>query len=226
MHPEIAEKLSDYLDDELTAAERQAVEAHLQECEECAATLADLGRIASAAGALRETAPSTDLWPGIAARIAAGPRAAAPPARRRFAFTVPQLAAASLLLVALSGWLAVRMLSPAPPRDTASATGGSQPRDGSGSGSLTPVAFDEQQYDTAIRELQEAIDRGRSRLDPETVAAVERNLRLIDQAVDDARRALAADPSSGYLSGYMVQTRQRKLDLLRQVAVLTQADAR
>src|SRR6185369_6990522 len=96
--------------------------------------------------------------------------------------------------------------------------GSGQPIDGSADGSLTPVAFDEQQYDAAIRELQEAIERGRSRLDPETVAAVERNLRLIDQAVDDARRALAADPSSGYLSGYMVQTRQRKLELLRQVA--------
>ena len=225
MHPDIAEKLSDYLDDELPPAERQAVEAHLHECDECAATLADLRRIAGAAAALRETPPATDLWPGIAARIAAEPRGAAPPVRRRFAFTLPQLAAASLLLVALSGWLAVRVLSPAPPRQAAAAGGGDQPYDGSG-GSLTPVAFDEQQYDTAIRELQEAIDHGRSRLDPETVAAVERSLRLIDQAVDDARRALAADPSSGYLSGYMVQTRQRKLELLRQVAVLTQADAR
>src|SRR5262245_40791924 len=154
MHEEIAEQLSDYLDDELTSAERQAVEAHLQECEDCAATLADLRRTAGAAAALRETPPSADLWPGIAARSTAGPRAAVPPARRRFAFTVPQLAAASLLLVTLSGWLAVRMLSPAPPRETASAVGGSQPGGGS-DGSLTPVAFDEQQYDTAIRELQE-----------------------------------------------------------------------
>jgi len=225
MHPEIADKLSDYLDDELTPAERQAVEAHLQECEECAATLSDLRRIAGAAAALSDTPPSDDLWPAIAARIAAGPRAAAPPPRRMFAFTMPQLVAATLLLVALSGWLAVRVLSPAPPRQAAT-TGSSQPRGGSSDGSLAPVAFDDQQYDKAIRELQEAIDRGRSRLDPETVAAVERNLRLIDQAVDEARRALAADPSSGYLSGYMVQTRQRKLELLRQVAVLTQADAR
>jgi hypothetical protein len=224
MHDDISEKLSDYLDDELTPTERQAVETHLQQCEECAATLSDLRRIAGAAAALRDTPPSTDLWPDIAARMASGPRAAAPPARRRVAFTAPQLVAASLLLVALSGWLAVRVLSPAPPRQTA-ATGSNQPGGGSG-GSLTPVAFDDQQYDAAIRDLQEAIDHGRSRLDPETVAAVERNLRLIDQAVDDARRALAADPSSGYLSGYMVQTRQRKLELLRQVAVLTQADAR
>jgi len=222
MHDEISEKLSDYLDDELTPADRQGVEAHLRQCGDCAATLSDLRRVIGAAGALRETPPPNDLWPAIAARIASGPRAAAPPPRRMFAFTMPQLVAASLVLVALSGWLALRVLSPAPPRRSAS-TVGSQP---GGGGSLTPVAFDDQQYDTAIRELQEAIDRGRSRLDPETVAAVERNLRLIDQAVDDARRALAADPSSGYLSGYMVQTRQRKLELLRQVAVLTQADPR
>jgi hypothetical protein len=89
-----------------------------------------------------------------------------------------------------------------------------------------PVTLTDEQYDAAIRDLQQAIEGRRSRLDPDTVAAVERNLRLIDQAVDDARRALAADPSSGYLSGYVVQTRQRKLELLRQAAVLTQADAR
>jgi hypothetical protein len=226
MHQEISAKLSDYLDDELTPPERHAVEAHLQECEECAATLADLRRITGTAAALRDAPPHADLWPAIAERIAAGPRAAAMPPRRRFAFTVPQLAAASLLLAALSGWLAVRVMSPARRGGPAITAGSGQPIDGSADGSLTPVAFDEQQYDAAIRELQEAIERGRSRLDPETVAAVERNLRLIDQAVDDARRALAADPSSGYLSGYMVQTRQRKLELLRQVAVLTQADAR
>jgi hypothetical protein len=226
MHQEISDKLSDYLDDELAPSERQAVEAHLQECEECAATLADLRRITGTAAALGDAPPATDLWPGVAERIAAGPRAAVPARRRRFAFTVPQLAAASLLLAALSGWLTIRVLSPSRQIGPAVASSSGQPIDGSAGASLTPVAFDEQQYDAAIRELQDAIDRGRSRLDPETVAAVERNLRLIDQAVDDARRALAADPSSGYLSGYMVQTRQRKLELLRQVAVLTQADTR
>lgn len=224
MHQDISDKLSDYLDDELTPPERHAVEAHLQECRECAATLADLRHIAATAAALRDGPPAADLWPAIAARIAGGPRAAPPPPRRRFAFTMPQLAAAALLLAALS-WLAARVLSPAPERAPEVAAGGAQPSDG-GAPSVMPVVFDEQQYDTAIRELQQAIDRGRSRLDPETVAAVERNLRLIDEAVNDARRALAADPSSGFLSGYMVQTRQRKLELLRQVAVLTQPDAR
>jgi putative zinc finger protein len=221
MHEDISEQLSDYLDDELTPAERRAVEAHVPECGECAAMLADLRRIAGTAAALRDVPPSRDLWPAVAARLASGQRAAVPP-RRRFAFTVPQLAAASLLLAVLSGWLAVRVLAPRPQ----SGAGVAQPLEGGAGGWLTPVAFDEQQYDAAIRELQQAIDRGRRQLDPETVAAVERNLRLVDQAVDDARRALAADPSSGYLSGYMVQTRQRKLELLRQVAVLTQADAR
>jgi Putative zinc-finger len=225
MHEEISDKLSDYLDDELAPPDRQAVEAHLQECQACAATLDDLRRIAADAAALRDTPPGGDLWPAIAERIASGPRAAAPP-RRRFAFTLPQLAAASLLLAALSGWLAVRVLTPSADRSAAATAGGARSIDGGADASPTPVAFDEQQYDAAIRELQLAIDRGRGQLDPETIAAVERNLRLVDQAVDEARRALAADPSSGFLSGYVVQTRQRKLDLLRQVAVLTQADAR
>jgi hypothetical protein len=225
MHEEIAEQLSEYLDDELTPVDRDAVEAHLRECAECAATLEDLRRVVHGAASLRDAPPAADLWPGIAARVASGPRAAAPPAQRRFAFTLPQLAAASVLLVALSGWLAVRVLSPARP-DPGITAGGALPIERGDLGSPTPVTFNDEQYDAAIHELQQAIDAGRSRLDPQTIAAVERNLRLIDEAVEDARRALTADPSSGYLSGYMVQTRQRKLELLRQVAVLTQADAR
>ncbi len=48
-----------------------------------------------------------------------------------------------------------------------------------------------------------------------TVAVIEANLTTINQAVDDARAALAADPANGFLRGYLVNTRRRQLDLLR-----------
>src|SRR3954467_10227673 len=104
MHEEIAEQLSEYLDDELTPAERDAVEAHLRECGECASTLEDLRRVVHGAASLRDATPAAALWPDIAARIAPGPRPDAPRVARRFASTLPQIAAGSLLLAVLSGW--------------------------------------------------------------------------------------------------------------------------
>src|SRR5262249_61545072 len=119
-----------FLDGELTAEEHRAVEAHLRGCAACAAVLADLKRIvarAQQAGAVPRP-PGADLWSGIAARIDAGQSATersateersakasaersanvtpfTTKAMRRFAFTLPQLAAAAALVAAVSGGL-------------------------------------------------------------------------------------------------------------------------
>ena len=111
VHEEWTDQLSDYLDGELSPNERSAVEAHLRTCEPCAAVLNDLRRLVSLAQGLEPRPPEADLWAGIAERIDAGRPAATPGqvvtfARRdarRFAFMLPQLAAAAALLMAVSG---------------------------------------------------------------------------------------------------------------------------
>src|SRR5262245_18624813 len=95
-HEWYTDRLSDYLDDELSSEERQGLAAHLSGCAECARTLEELRQVASTAATLTPIAPRVDLWDGIAGRL--GPRTANRPAdeRRRISFTLPQLAAASL----------------------------------------------------------------------------------------------------------------------------------
>src|SRR5262245_47615869 len=106
-------RLSEYLDGELTDAERSALERHLDACPSCTATLAQLTRVLERARGLPPHMPSTDLWPGIAARIGAEAPAAVVPAgpkHRRWNFSLPQLAAACLAAGAISGgtvWLVV-----------------------------------------------------------------------------------------------------------------------
>src|SRR4051812_26342243 len=109
------DRLSDYLDNELPAAERAELEAHLLHCVACGAVLADLKRIVTRARGLEDQAPDRDLWPQIAARIGAGSGAGAAVVdlrearpRRRWSFSLPQLAAAGIALMAVSGgtaWL-------------------------------------------------------------------------------------------------------------------------
>ena len=75
-----------------------------------------------------------------------------------------------------------------------------------------------------IAELERALESGRGRLDATTISVVEQNLSIIDLAIAEARGALMADPSNGYLSGHLVEARRRKLDLLRRAAALTQSN--
>jgi anti-sigma factor RsiW len=222
MSDEWTDRLSEYLDDELPADERTALEAHLRHCARCGAVLADLKRIVTRARGLEDRAPDHDLWPGVAARIGAastpaGFAALLPARRRRWSFSLPQLAAAGIALMAVSGgaaWLlhpaggspAVAGRLPAPPAGVSLV--GSAPRAAS------------RGYDAAVVDLERVLDAGRGRLDTTTVKVIERNLATIDSAIVQAQRAVAADSANLYLNSHLADTRRRKLELLRQAAAL------
>ena len=65
------ELLPDYLEGTLGARDVAALEGHAAACERCAALLADLNGIRTAAAALPELVPPRELWDGISTRIAA-----------------------------------------------------------------------------------------------------------------------------------------------------------
>jgi hypothetical protein len=209
MHDEWNDRLSEYIDGELEPAERLALETHLAACTECRQDLASLRAVVVRAGSLSDAPPSSDLWPGVASRIGARPAQHATLTTRRFAFTLPQLVAASLALIVASGgmvWLA-RMGGPTtdfPPV----------------MGEVRPANFGDAAYDEAVTDLQETLEAGRRRLDPETIRVLEANLDAIDRAIAQCREALEADPSSVYLNTYLAETRRRKLELLRRATAL------
>lgn len=227
MHAEWTDKLSDYLDDELTPAERRAVEAHLSGCAECARTLDELGRVVERARELRPRPPAADLWGGVADRLAADRAPARTFVPKRIAFTMPQLAAAAVLIAAVSGALAFVGGRSEGRRDgtpRAAVHADATPQPPAGPVDIVPVTVADAQYDAAVADLERALKNGRGKLDASTVAALEQSLQTIDQAIDQARQALAGDPANTYLSGYLFETRRRKLDLLRRATALTETD--
>jgi anti-sigma factor RsiW len=220
-------RLSDYLDGELSEGERSALERHLAACPTCTSTLEDLTRVAQRARRLPTPAPATDLWPGIAARIGADTRplpvAPAPTTRRRWSFSLPELAAACLAVAALSGsgvWL---LAGRGPAASSPAPAAPSRPVALAPSPALSRPALAEQKYDAAVAELEQVLQQGRATLDTTTVHILERNLALIDRAIADARRALAADPHNAYLNAHLAGTMRRKIDLLRQAAAIVAA---
>jgi anti-sigma factor (TIGR02949 family) len=92
----VRERLSAYLDGELTAEERREVAAHLEGCEECRRELALLKRLDAALGSLDAPAP---------ARLAERVLDRLQP-RRRYVWQSLALAASLILGIVLGGTLA------------------------------------------------------------------------------------------------------------------------
>jgi hypothetical protein len=223
-------RLSDYMDGDLGAAERDALERHLAECAVCEQTLAELRRVTMRAGALADRPPERDLWPGIAGRIGVAGEVAARalPVRARRALTLNlwQLAAAAGVLLAIGAgtmWVTVGM--------RAGTRGpGEQPLAATTSRSLGAAPAGVTQfagsvaYANAVADLQRMLDANRSRLDTATVRVIEESLQTIDRAITRARAALAADPADAYLNAHLADTMRQKLELMRRaVALATRA---
>lgn len=221
------ERLSEYLDGELGAEECAALERHLSECLGCRRILAELREVVARADALPDREPASDLWPSIAAQIGVRPAQVSElkvidlsahrgrKHNRRVAFTIAQLAAASIALVLLSGslvWFAFGR-TPALAGPVAS-----NPAPGVVTVSNAPAALTE--YAEAVRSLELALRQLRNQLDPVTVAVLEENLRAIDAAITEARVALERDPNSMYLNQHLENTMKKKIQLLRRAAAL------
>lgn len=215
MNDQWTDQLSDYLDDELDQSQRVALEAHIAGCEACTQTLAELRRVVGRAQAIDDQPPTNDLWPGIAVRIGVSTdEMARRRAQRRVSFTVPQLIAASLLLVAASAGV-VRLLL----RDDRKP----EPVAGTPSPQVQPTLANwstrvDTSADQAVAELRIAMTEGQrtGRLNPVTVRKLEHSLAVIDTAIAEARRALVLDPNSTYLNHHLADTMRLKLEFLRE----------
>jgi hypothetical protein len=132
---------------------------------------------------------------------------------------LPQLAAAAVALMTLSGGAVWLMES----RGSPSSGVASAPVSGPSAGAPPAINASRnaaQSYTAAVADLERVLAQGRGRLDSTTVRVIEENLAVIDQAIAQAQRALLADPANLYLNTHLAETMRRKLDLLRQAATL------
>ena len=235
MSDRYSERLSEYLDGELSEPERLDTERHLRACPACAATLDDLRRVVVRAGtiaeadALADAAVVRDLWPGIEARIARAGSERADSARawgrggagaferRRFSFSMPQLIAACLATAVLSGAL-VWYLRSAGPREPGELIPGSDK-----AVAVQPAASNPGASSAAVEDLRRALANQRNDLDPETVRTLEESLMIIEVAIREGQRALAADPRNPYIRAHLDETMRRKVELLHRATMLASA---
>ena len=214
------DRLSEYLDNELTPDERQQLETHIAGCRACSETLDELKAVVARAGRLEDREPDYDLWPGVREAISRHRVVELDSRRkpaRRFTFSLPQLVAAAAVLVLVSGGTAYLLSQPE-----------TEPMIGGVTTEVPPVAvqsvsFDRKgRADSAITELERILQEESGQLDTSTVRILAQNLALIDRAIGQAKRALESDPSNPYLNDHLARTMRKKIEVLRRAADLAQ----
>jgi anti-sigma factor RsiW len=234
MHDSWIDKMSDHIDGLLSEADARGLADHLDACAECRSIEMELRAVVAAAQAAPALEPNRDLWAGIAARIDNSAPGVSPPDHhesadrfrrqagtgrsaiaRRFSFSMPQLAAAAIILMALSGSAVWLLTGPTDGTPVASGTIIQSASDPSGSIRAVATAVPPVDYSEDIVELERALESNSAELDPATVEVIERSLEAINSAIADARAALAADPGNPYLHRQLDNTMRKKIAVLR-----------
>ena len=168
----------------------------------------------------RDELPTQDLWAGISTRIESQPVTTA----RRVVFSLPQLALAATLLIAVASGLTWMIAhAPAAPNSNGPVIQAYGVPEEETQGQIVQANFADAQFNAAVTDLEQILREERDRLDPRTVLIIERNLKAIDAAINEARMALNDDPANPYLNSHLADARRRKLDLLRTATTLASA---
>ena len=218
--------IDDYVDDALRpgaapaleASARQALETHLAGCAACRQAVEETRAIREAASQLERHVPSAHAWNRIAAAVEADRRR---PWWQFAGLRLPQLAAAAVAVAIVVGVGAMAW------RDLAS-RGGLEPPAATVAENTVPVdavpsvndtlKLAEDQYVEAIAGLEQQTDT--TQLTPEMADVVQANLTVVNQAIDESRAALAAEPENEVAQESLFDAFRSKVELLQNALAL------
>ena len=207
--------LDDYTDDVLAPEARDEVERHLADCPACRRSVEDSRRLQQATRGLpRGIAPERDLLPGIRDRIGRDTRPSGGSHWLRWAAV-----AASLIVLMGAVWVGLRSLDPEPATAEVS-TGAGTVLLAAGI-NLAEFEAAELEYEDAAAHLLEIVEARGDELSPETKAVIEDNLRIIDEAIDQVREALNAEPGDTRNGHILNALYRQKVEFLWRVSRLS-----
>jgi anti-sigma factor RsiW len=215
---EIRALLDDYVDGSLARDVATRVDEHLAACPECSAELERLQRLLGLAADLPcEIAPSRDLWPTVAVRIAGTPKVVhgrfSGSWRRRLATAAAVLVAVGSLLIAYSlgrqhSGVRSALAPTASPLAVPARLGD------------PTFAVAEAELIGARNQLLAALEARRSSMSPHTQRVVDDSLRLIDEAIARISVALVDDPLNPKLANQLAGAYRTEIELLQRATAL------
>jgi anti-sigma factor RsiW len=198
--PEVQPRLSAFVDGDLEASDQSAIAAHVAGCANCAGIVRDFGALRRAAGSLGAIEPPSRVFTALSDRLPDRPGS------RQWL----RLAAA-IAVVAAGAYGVVRF-------DRHAAT--LAPAAGNAAAPVTVEANGESwgtmvtHYETAIAELEGVTKREGHSLDPALAAALQTNLKQVDDAIDQSRAAVSTDPASEAARDSLSDSLRRKVTVL------------
>ena len=186
---------------------------HLSACAECRATLERVQRLIDAAHALpRDIAPPPEIWSQLQTRVKAGNTAP-----RTRSWNRGWLAAAAAVVVLVGSAIVLP-----PSLGKSKGKGAVVQTPATNVAVVSPVVLAvEDCYSPAIRDLRRTLDQQRGTLAPATLSVVERSLVTIDNAIAEARAALASDPANQALVQILSAQFEHKVELLQRATQLS-----
>jgi len=193
--------------------ESGAESRHVQECDACRTSLARVRRLLADAHALpREIAAPPEVWDAVRARVMAEKHVRGATRWWHNGW----LASAAAVILVLGTATFMTQLSRGKSSKAKAVMVNPSPILGS------PALFAvDKNYVVTIRELRETLETQRPNLAPSTIQTVERSLRVIDDAIAEARAALAADPANQALVDILASHYERQVDLLQRATELS-----
>ena len=205
------ERLSAFLDGDLSAAEAQSVRQHLEACSACAGRAAELRAMAGAARTLDTPEPPPTLWPAIEGALSREGRG-----WRAFfwrPFGVGALAGAAAVAAVVVGWSG-RHAPPPAPAITAADPGIPAATDPLLVEAEREFASAAAVYERSIEKLRGLLAREEGRWSAEVRARYTDRLARLDEAIARSREAARRSPSDAEGNEQLFAAYQQKLAFL------------
>jgi anti-sigma factor ChrR (cupin superfamily) len=231
MHPNET-TLNEYADGSIAAAERAGVEQHLAACASCRQVVDDLREILRATVDLEPLDPPVRVWSRLERAIRMEREHATEETQPSLAAVVPAdggryrtyatwLAAAATLALATAIGMRYTPARPADAPVTAPAGGSASIAAGGAAESIeTELRQAEAHYENAIKGLEAIATTQQSELDPRTAATLQKNLAVIDQAINESRAAVRLEPASEPAQQSLIDGFKTKIGLLQDTVAL------
>ena len=203
--------IHELVDGTLGPIRRAELELHLEGCDGCRALAADLQEIARSARSLDVLEPPAHVWTSIAGRLRTERGMTGPSGALGRHRSMAMLAIAAALVLAVG----------ASPQSTATTQPTGEPASGNAAsedpvqGVVKKLAVTE----TAFQDLVTASEATNT-VDPKTAAALKKNLLVMNEAINETRKALDADPQSAPARASLYEVLKQKIQFLQDTIAL------
>ena len=209
------------VDGTLGPIRRAELELHLEGCDGCRALAADLQEIARSARSLDVLEPPAHVWKSIAGRLRTERGMTEPSGALWRHRSMAMLAIAAALVLAVGASLFMLRKPVTPPQTTTTAQAPGEPGSGNAAsedpvqGVVKKLAVTE----TAFQDLVTASEATNT-VDPKTAAALKKNLLVMNEAINETRKALDADPQSAPARASLYEVLKQKIQFLQDTIAL------